>query len=87
VFPGLTLLECVRMGALCHRRFSVGTRCAAGRRCAISSDGDARALELLEFVGLGGKGSQLARALSYGEQRLLEVAVCLAADPATAAPR
>ena len=82
VFPGLTLLECVRMGTLCHRHFSVwdvlrgGLRMRDFERRAI-----ARALELLDFVGLAGKESQLARALSYGEQRLLEVAVCLAADP------
>lgn len=82
VFPGLTLQECVRMGTLCHRHFSVwavirrGSRMRDFERRAI-----ARARELLDFVGLAGKESQLARALSYGEQRLLEVAVCLAADP------
>src|SRR5450631_3551140 len=82
VFPGLTLLECVRMGTLCHRNFSVwqvlrgGLRMRDFERWAI-----ARAREVLDFVGLGGKAAQLARALSYGEQRLLEVAVCLAADP------
>jgi branched-chain amino acid transport system ATP-binding protein len=82
VFPGLTLLECVRMGALCHRRFSVWDALRGGAKLRDFEHGaTARALELLEFVGLGGKGAQLARALSYGEQRLLEVAVCLAADP------
>jgi branched-chain amino acid transport system ATP-binding protein len=82
VFPGLTLLECVRMGALCHRRFSVWEvlRGGAGVR-DFERHATSRALELLEFVGLAGKASQLAKALSYGEQRLLEVAVCLAADP------
>ena len=82
VFPGLTLLECVRMGSLCHRRFSVFE---VLRRAAAVRDFEraatARAMELLQFVGLAGKEMQLARALSYGEQRLLEVAVCLAADP------
>ena len=82
VFPGLTLLECVRMGTLCHRRFSVWDVLRGGAALRDFERGAAaRALELLDFVGLGGKGDQLARALSYGEQRLLEVAVCLAADP------
>ena len=82
VFPGLTLLECVRMGSLCHRRVSVLDVLRGGARMRdFESRAGARALQLLDFVGLAGKELQLARALSYGEQRLLEVAVCLAADP------
>ena len=34
-----------------------------------------------DFVGLGNKSSELASALPYGEQRLLEVAIALAARP------
>ena len=40
-----------------------------------------RAQEILEFVGLAGRASELGDALPYGEQRLLEVAVALAARP------
>ena len=82
VFPALSLLECVRMGRLCGRRFTVLEVLRGGadvRR--FEREATARALELLAFVGLGGRERQLARALSYGEQRLLELAVCLAADP------
>ena len=82
VFPGLSLLECVRMGSLCHERFSVWEALARPRRLReFEAQAHARAMELIEFVGLAGKESQLAGALSYGEQRLLEVAVGLAADP------
>jgi branched-chain amino acid transport system ATP-binding protein len=82
VFPGLTLLECVRMGALCHRHFSVWEVLCGGTGVRdFERRAETRAMELLEFVGLAGKASQIAKALSYGEQRLLEVAVCLAADP------
>ena len=82
VFPGLTLKECVRMGSLCHQHFSVWETIARGRRLReFEAAANARALELLDFVGLAGKQSQLAGALSYGEQRLLEVAVGLAAEP------
>jgi len=82
VFPELTLLECARMGTLCHRNFSVWQVLRGGSRMRdFEIWATARAREVLDFVGLGGKAAQLARALSYGEQRLLEVAVCLAADP------
>ena len=38
-------------------------------------------MELLEFVGLAGRRDELASSLPYGEQRILEVAVGLAARP------
>ncbi len=41
----------------------------------------ARAREILTFTGIGEKADVLARNLSYGEQRLLEIAVGLAANP------
>ena len=39
------------------------------------------ARRILNFVGLGAKSNELSAALPYGEQRLLEVAVALAARP------
>ena len=39
-----------------------------------------RARSLLEFVGLADKASGLAEALSYGQQKLLTLACCLAMD-------
>lgn len=44
-------------------------------------DRKAKALALLRRVGLGRDPRELTANLSYGEQRLLEVAVALAADP------
>ena len=41
----------------------------------------AQAREILAFVGLGAREGELGSALPYGEQRLLEVAVALAAKP------
>jgi branched-chain amino acid transport system ATP-binding protein len=41
----------------------------------------AEALEILAFVGLGARASDLGSALPYGEQRLLEIAIALAAKP------
>ena len=40
-----------------------------------------RCMAELEFVGLAGCHGQLAGALSYGQQRLLEIARALASDP------
>lgn len=40
-----------------------------------------RAFEILAFIGLGHRREELGSALPYGEQRLLEVAVALAAEP------
>ena len=42
---------------------------------------EARALGLLEFVGLGALAAEEARNLPYGKQRLLEIARALALDP------
>ena len=41
-----------------------------------------KAEELLDFVGLSGKTNELAGFLSYGQQKLLSLACCLALEPA-----
>lgn len=40
-----------------------------------------RAIELLDFVGIKDKRNDPASALSYGQQKLLSLACCLALDP------
>jgi len=40
-----------------------------------------RARELLRYVGIAERGNELARHLSYGDQRRLEIARALATDP------
>lgn len=40
-----------------------------------------RAMEILAFIGLEKRAGELGAALPYGEQRLLEVAIALAAEP------
>ena len=42
---------------------------------------EAEAWEILRFIGIEGRARELGSALPYGEQRLLEVAVALAAKP------
>jgi len=42
---------------------------------------EAEARRILDFVGLGARADEAGAALAYGEQRLLEVAIALAAKP------
>ena len=42
---------------------------------------EARAYELLDYVGIAQHANEIARSLSYGDQRRLEIARALATDP------
>jgi len=82
VFPGLTVNDNVLTGL--HLRGRVGVGSALFRRAQVSLEDHRLGEEverLTEFVGLAGRRRELASALSYGEQRLLELAVALAAGP------
>ncbi len=82
VFPGLTALDNVLTGL--HLRGRVGLGHALFRRGYVGHEERRLAGEadrLMEFVGLGARRKEPAPALSYGEQRLLELAVALAAQP------
>ena len=45
------------------------------------SQAEGRAVELMHYVGLRGVGNELAKNLPYGDQRRLEIARALAAEP------
>ena len=82
LFPDLTALGNVRVGS--HLQSSGGVwsallRSRRSREQAVAVDANAR--ELLEFVGLGGRDDMGATELTYGQQRLLEVARALATKP------
>jgi branched-chain amino acid transport system ATP-binding protein len=82
LFPALTVTENVLTGL--HLRGRVGLAAALLRRDRVRDEERALADEarrVIEFVGLGGRGEALANALAYGEQRLLELAIALAAHP------
>ena len=74
LFREMTVLENV---VAVQRRFSVGQL----GRIAVSGAEAAAAEELLEFVGMRAFRDQKARALSYGQQKLVELAQILMLDP------
>jgi branched-chain amino acid transport system ATP-binding protein len=82
VFPGLTVRDNVLTGL--HLRGGVGVGAALFRRARVNEEErrlGREAERLIDFVGLGARPDERARALSYGEQRLVELAVALAARP------
>jgi branched-chain amino acid transport system ATP-binding protein len=77
VFPHLTVLENVRIGL----QRALGTTFHFWRRESSLAVLDARALELLEAVGLAPYARMVAVELPYGRKRALEIATTLAMDP------
>lgn len=82
LFQNLTALENVLAG--CHYRMHAGMVAAMLRWPAQRREEDAAiaaAVRELDFVGLGGQALALAKNLSYGDQRRLEIARALATQP------
>jgi branched-chain amino acid transport system ATP-binding protein len=82
LFANLTTLENVKIGR--HVRTKAGLiaallRPASARREEQETERKAR--ELIDFVGLSAQANVRASALPYGQQRLLEIALALAARP------
>jgi branched-chain amino acid transport system ATP-binding protein len=82
LFQNLTVLENVKVGAHLH---TTGGLWSALLRLPRTREAEraveARARELLAFVGLDASADEEANALAYGQQRLLEIARALAAGP------
>ena len=82
LFANMTAIENVLVGAHVHLTANVATAVAhtpgvmREERTALRT-----AVQLLEFVGIAGRGNELARNLAYGEQRRLEIARALAVRP------
>ncbi len=77
VFPHLTVLENVRIGL----QRTLGTTFHFWKSEASLTALDARAMTLLEGVGLGPHARTVAVELPYGRKRALEIATTLAMDP------
>ena len=82
LFGGMTAIENILVGQ--HSRLREGVLGAIlqlpGTRREEKKALD-RALAMLEFVGLQGKGDEFARNLPYGDQRRLEIARALSSQP------
>jgi branched-chain amino acid transport system ATP-binding protein len=82
LFQNMTAIENILVGQ--HYRLRAGILGAILRDPGTrreEQEAQEEALEMLEFVGLQGKGDFLAKNLPYGDQRRLEIARALAADP------
>jgi branched-chain amino acid transport system ATP-binding protein len=77
VFPALTVRENVRLAAQGRLPGALSPWRPAGRL----AEATVRAAAALDQVGLAGVGDRLARTLSHGDQRHLEIAMTLATGP------
>jgi branched-chain amino acid transport system ATP-binding protein len=82
LFANMTALENVMVGADAHSSTTVGgailrsPRARRSERAALE-----RASEMLDRVGIGHLGGSVAKNLSYGDQRRVEIARALATGP------
>mgnify|MGYP000906933700 CR=1 FL=1 len=82
LFPGMTVLENLMVGM--HSRLKVSLFQTVTRLGHFNEQERLvrkKAAELLDFVGLTGKGDEVSRNLPYGDQRRIEIARALASDP------
>jgi branched-chain amino acid transport system ATP-binding protein len=82
LFPGMSVLENVMVGETARLSLALvptllRTKGFRDQEMRVRQ----KASDLLRFVGLAGKGDELARNLPYGDQRRVEIARALASDP------
>jgi len=82
LFPNLTVLENIKTG---HHKEETETLFDAifntKKKQMMEDETSAKSKEILRFIGLEGKKEVVASNLPYGEQRLLEIGIALAAKP------
>ncbi len=82
LFANMTVLENVMVGM--HTRLDISLWKTLLRPPSFQQQEERvreKARELLQFVGLAGKGDEVSRNLPYGDQRRIEIARALATDP------
>lgn len=75
IFPRLAVIESVQVAILAKRGKTL--KCFAPARTMVREE----AMAVLETVGLAERAGALARELSHGDQRVLELALALAGEP------
>jgi branched-chain amino acid transport system ATP-binding protein len=82
LFPTMTALENVLVGGDArHSSGLISALLRLPRHRREEREGHARALELLRFMGIERHADEIAANLSYGDQRRLEIARAMAAEP------
>jgi branched-chain amino acid transport system ATP-binding protein len=82
LFGQMTVLENVLVGMHARLNIRLSEILLASRRSRQREEqARRRALDLIALTGLSGRENEWARQLSYGEQRRLEIARALAAEP------
>ncbi|WP_462324308.1 ABC transporter ATP-binding protein [Desulfoplanes sp.] len=82
LFPNMKVIENVLAGCHCRMRSGIfSSMFRLPRQRTEEREALQNALGELEFVGLGDQATNKAKNLSYGNQRLLEIARALAAQP------
>jgi len=76
-FPRLSVFENVRSAVLSRRHMRLNPWSLLDRQAEVTREAD----EVLAMVGLGDRRDVPANALSYGEQRELEIALTVATQP------
>jgi branched-chain amino acid transport system ATP-binding protein len=83
VFPAFTVLENVMSGRIIRTTTGLfASVLNSGLAKREEREAEARARELVAFVGLEGREAVVARHLAYGEQKAVEIARALATEPA-----
>ncbi len=82
LFKNMTAIENVMVGQEAHLHSTwLGALFGTRQTREEEKEAEAEALRLLDFVWLRGKGDVLAKNLSYGDQRRLEIARALGSQP------
>jgi len=82
LFPNMTALENVMVGVDARHHTSVpGALFHSPRYKHEEVEGEAKALELLDYCGIKRYANELGKNLSYGDQRRLEIARALGTTP------
>jgi branched-chain amino acid transport system ATP-binding protein len=81
VFSGLSVERAVEIGTLCGRDFPIWQTIWPGNVRRVRETSAGETVAILRTCGLNHLAGKNCAALSYGEQRILEIALALAARP------